>query len=89
MEFPKKHSDRKKQQEAQLLLRDRATRQLDWNDLQMFFMVIKSGTNWNLLYNFLLVFSIFIVTVVVSHTACEKYDMTLKYRQGHRHSHHV
>jgi len=55
-------------QEAQLLLGDRATRKhakdcwngrgndnLDWNDLQMYFKVIKSGTNRKLVYDFLLV----------------------------------
>jgi len=31
--------------EAQLLLRDRATRKPDWNDFQMLFTVIKSGIN--------------------------------------------
>jgi len=53
-------------QEAQLLLGDRATRKhakdrwnwrgndnLGWNDLQMYFKVIKSGTNRKLVYNFL------------------------------------
>jgi len=56
-------------QEAQLLLGDRATRKhakdcrngpgsddLGWNDLQMYFKVIKSGTNRKLVYDFLLVF---------------------------------
>ena len=56
------------QQEAQLLLGDRATRKhakncrngrgndnLGWNDLQMYFKVIKSGTNRKLVYDFLLV----------------------------------
>jgi len=56
------------QQEAQLLLRDRATRthakdswngrendNLGWNDLQMYFKVIKSGTNRKLVYDFILV----------------------------------
>jgi len=55
-------------QEAQLLLGDRATRKrakdswngrgndnLGWNDLQMCFKVIKSGTNRKLVYDFLLV----------------------------------
>jgi len=55
-------------QEAQLLLGDRATRKdakdcwngrgndnLGWNDLQMYFKVIKSGTNRKLVYDFLLV----------------------------------
>jgi len=55
-------------QEAQLLLGDRATRKhakdswnrrandnLGWNDLQMHFKVIKSGTNRKLVYDFLLV----------------------------------
>ena len=55
-------------QEAQLLLGDRATRKhakdswngrgnnnLGWNDLQMDFKVIKSGTNQKLVYDFLLV----------------------------------
>jgi len=55
-------------QEAQLLQGDRATRKpakdswnghandkLGWNDLQMYFKVIKSGTNWKLVYDFLLV----------------------------------
>jgi len=55
-------------QKAQLLLGDRATRKhakdswnghgnenLGWNDLQMYLKVIKSGTNWKLVYNFLLV----------------------------------
>jgi len=58
----------RKEQEAQLLLGDRATRKhakdswngrgnenLGWNDLQMYFKVIKSGTNWKLVYDFLLV----------------------------------
>ena len=53
-------------QEAQLLLGDRATRKhakdswngrgndnLGWNDLQMYFKVIKSGTNRKLVYDFL------------------------------------
>ena len=53
-------------QEAQLLLGDRATRKhskdcwngrgndnLGWNDLQMDFKVIKSGTNQKLVYDFL------------------------------------
>jgi len=57
-------------QEAQLLLGDRATRKhtkdswnvrgndnLGWNDLQMYFKVIKSGTNRKLVYDFLLVFN--------------------------------
>jgi len=56
------------QQEAQLLLGDRVTRKhakdswngrgndnLGWNDLQMYFKVIKSGTNRKLVYDFLLV----------------------------------
>ena len=55
-------------QEAQLLLGERATRKpandcwngrrndnLDWNDLQMCFKVINSGTNQKLVYDFLLV----------------------------------
>jgi len=55
-------------QEVQLLLWDRATRRhakdswngrgndnLGWNDLQMYFKVIKSGTNRKLVYDFLLV----------------------------------
>jgi len=55
-------------QEAQLLLGDRATRKhakdswnergndkLGWNDLQMYFKVIKSGINRKLVYDFLLV----------------------------------
>ena len=55
-------------QEAQLLLGDRATRKhaknswngrendnLGWSDLQMYFKVIKSGTNRKLVYDFLLV----------------------------------
>ena len=44
-------------QEAQLLLGDRATRNdnLGWNDLQLYFKVIKSGTNRKLVYDFLLV----------------------------------
>ena len=57
-----------KQQEAQLLLGDRATRKhskdcwngrgndnLGWNDLKMDFKVIKSGTNRKIVYDFLLV----------------------------------
>ena len=56
------------QQEAQLLLGDRTTRKhakdcwngrgndnLGWNDLQMYFKVIKSGTNRKLVYDFPLV----------------------------------
>jgi len=56
------------EQEAQLLLWDRATRKhakdcwngrgndnLGWNDLQMYFKVIKSRTNRKLVYDFLLV----------------------------------
>jgi len=56
------------EQEAQLLLEDRATRKhakdswnrrgndnLGWNYLQMYFMVIKTGTNRKLVYDFLLV----------------------------------
>ena len=56
------------QQETQLLLGDRATRKhakdcwngrgnhnQGWNDLQMYFKVIKSGTNRKLVYDFLLV----------------------------------
>jgi len=56
------------EQEAQLLLGDRATRKhakecwngrrndnLGWNDLQIYFKVIKSGTNRKLVYDFLLV----------------------------------
>ena len=55
-------------QETQLLLGDRATRKhtkdswsgrgndnLGWNDLQMYFKVIKNGTNRKLVYDFLLV----------------------------------
>ena len=55
-------------QEAQLLLGDRATRKhakdcwngrgndnLGWNDLQMYFKVIKSGNNRKLVYDVLLV----------------------------------
>jgi len=55
-------------QEAQLLLGDRATRKHakdcwngrgndipGWNDLQMYFKVIKTGANWKLVYDFLLV----------------------------------
>jgi len=55
-------------QEAQLLLGDRATRKhakdswkgrgndnLGWCDLQMYFKVIKSGTNRKLVYDFLLI----------------------------------
>ena len=62
-----KHKNFKKQ-EAQLLLGDRATRKhakdcwngrgndnLGWNDLQMYFKVIKNGTNRKLVYDFLLV----------------------------------
>ena len=62
-----KSSDQAKQ-EAQLLLGDRATRKhvkdswngrgndkLGWSDLQMYFKVIKSGTNEKLVYDFLLV----------------------------------
>jgi len=54
-------------QEAQLLLGDRATRKpakdcwngrgndnLGWNDLQMYFKVVKSGNNRKLVYDFLL-----------------------------------
>jgi len=57
------------QQEAQLLLGDRATRKhakdcrngrgndnLGWNDFQMYFKDIKSGTNRKLVYDFRLVF---------------------------------
>jgi len=73
-------------QEAQLLLGDRATRKhakdcwngrgndnLGWNDLiQMYFKVIKSGTNWMLVYDFLLVvYSNF----AVSRTVFEKFDV--------------
>ena len=56
------------QQEAQLLLGDRTTRKhakdcwngrgndnLGWSDLQMYFKVIKSGTNRKLVYDFLLI----------------------------------
>ena len=81
------------QQEAQLLLRDRATRKPakdcwnsmhHWNDLQMSFRVIKSGTNRKLVYDFLL--------VVYSHF-CRLREiwclMTLKYRQFHRQSYHL
>jgi len=59
---------RQSRQEAQLLLGDRATRKhakdswngrendnLGWNDLQMYFKVITSGTNRKLVYAFLLV----------------------------------
>jgi len=63
-----KVAERIRLQEAQLLLGDRATRKhakdfwngrgndnLGWNDLQMYFNVIKSGTNRKLMYDFLLV----------------------------------
>ena len=88
---------RKEVQETQLLLGDRATRKhakgcwngrendnLGWNDLQVYFKVIKSRTNWKLVYDFLLVVY---STFSVSHTVFEKFDvkrpMTLKYAQGH------
>ena len=41
-------------------------------DLQMYFKVIKSGTNRKLVYNFLLVA---LVTFAVSHTVFEKFDV--------------
>ena len=63
-----KNSNDRNKQEAQLLLGDRATRMhakdcwngrendnLGWNDLQMYFKVIKSGTNRKLVYDILLV----------------------------------
>ena len=63
-----KRTQEQHEQEAQLLLGDRATRQhakdssngrgnenLGCNDLQMYFKVIKSGTNRKLVYAFLLV----------------------------------
>ena len=59
---------KKRKQEAQLLLGDRATRMhakgcwngrgndiLGWNDLKMYFKVIESGTNRKQVYDFLLV----------------------------------
>jgi len=62
-------SDNNTKQEAQLLLGDCATQKHakdcwngrgndnpGWNDLQMYFKVIKSGTNRKLVYDFLLVF---------------------------------
>jgi len=45
---------------------------LGWNDLQIYFKVIKSGTNRKLVYDFLLVvYSNF----CVSHTVYEKFDI--------------
>jgi len=47
---------------------------LDWNDLQMSFNVIKIGTNRKLVYDFLLVvYSIF--AVGLSRTVYEKFDV--------------
>ena len=73
-------------QEAQLLLGDRATRKhakdcwngrgndnLGWNDLQMYFKVIKSGTNRKLVYDFsLAVYSNF---CGITHRIVEKFDV--------------
>jgi len=68
----------KNKQEAQLLLGDRATRKhakncwndnLGWNDLQMYFKVIKSGTNLKLVYDFLLV--VYSNFCCITHRFCE------------------
>jgi len=76
------------QQEAQLLLGDRATRKnakdcwngrgndnLGWNeyDLQVYFKVIKSGTNRKLVFDFLLV--VYSIFFAVSRTVFEKFDV--------------
>jgi len=77
------------QQEAQLLLGDRSTRKpakdcwngrgndnLGWNDLQMYFKVIKSGINRKVVYDFLL---------ILYSNFCRNSLMTI--RQGHRPHH--
>ena len=56
---------------------------LDWNDFQMFFKVIKIGTKRKLVYDFLLVLSV--VTCCITHRLREVWCetvMTLKYCQG-------
>jgi len=90
-------------QEAQLLLGDRATGkhakdcwnkrgndQLGWNDLQMYFKVIKSGTNWKLAYDFLLVvYSNFCRHTPFLRNLMWNCPMTYKYAQGHWQSYHL
>ena len=92
------------QQEAQLLLGDRATRKhakeswngrrndnLGWNDLQMYFKVIKSGTNRKLVYDFLLV--VYLNFCRITHrffiNVMWNSPMTLKYAQCHWQSYHL
>ena len=64
-----------------------------WNDLQMYLKVIKSGTNRKLVYDFLLV--LYSNVCRISYNApftrnlMWNSSMTLKYRQGHRHSYHL
>ena len=91
-------------QEAQLLLGDRATRKhakdcwnergndnLDWNDLQMYFKVIKSGTTRKLVYDFLLVvYSNFCrITHCFFRNLMWNSLMTLKYAQDHWQLYHL
>ena len=91
-------------QEAQLWLGDRATRKhakdswnarendnLGWNDLQMYFKVIKSGTNRKLVYDFqLVVYSNFCrITHRFFRNLMWNSPMTLRYAQGHWQLYHL
>ena len=61
-----------------------------WNDLQMYFKVIKSGTNRKLVYNFLLVvYSNFCRITPFMNNLMWNSPMTLKYAQGHWQSYHL
>jgi len=61
------------------------------NNLQMYFKVIKSGSNRKLAYDFLLVLCRHFCHIAhrLREIWCETVKMTLKYRQGHRHSYHL
>jgi len=63
------------------------TMNIDRNDLQMSFMVIKSGTNRKLVYYFLLV--VYSCHAPFTSNLMWNSLMTLKYRQGHRQLYHL
>ena len=63
---------------------------LGWNDLQMYFKVIKSGTNRKLVYDFLIVvYSNFCRITPFLRNLMWNSPMSLKYAQGHWQSYHL
>ena len=73
-----------------LLKNWRGSDKLGWNDLQMYFKVIKSGTNRKLVYDFLLaVYSNFCRITPILRNLMWNSPMTLKYAQGHWQSYHL